>query len=118
MPEASYLSSPAQLDAIQELLDKNNNFIAANFNRDPAAGQIGFKYQNLAKAQSPKAVWIGCSDSRVPETTILQGNPGDYFVHRNVANIVSPTDFSLMAAIKYAIGIKNVKRIMICGSRP
>jgi carbonic anhydrase len=117
MPETSYLSSQAQIDAMSALLQKNEEFMRDNEYKNPITSIRRFKYKDLALHQSPKTFWIGCSDSRVPETTILKGNPGDYFVHRNVANIVSPTDFSLMAAIKFAVDIKEVKQIIICGSR-
>lgn len=71
---------------------------------------------SLAQDQHPRIMWIGCSDSRIPETTVLDLLPGDLYVHRNLANIVSTDDMSLLADVQYAVEILRVNHIIICGT--
>jgi carbonic anhydrase len=77
--------------------------------KDPAL------FERLSKGQSPQILWIGCADSRCPATTILGLNPGDVFVHRNIANILIPTDLNSLSVIHYAVQHIKVKHIVICG---
>ncbi|MEO1288588.1 MAG: carbonate dehydratase [Chloroflexota bacterium] len=72
-------------------------------------------FSDLSKQQHPKYLWIGCADSRVPETQIIQQRPGDIFVHRNVANVVVHSDLNCLSVIQYAVEVLEVEHIIVCG---
>lgn len=72
-------------------------------------------FLNLATGQSPKYMWIGCSDSRVAAESIAKLKPGDIFVHRNVANLVNPNDSNILAGIEFALFGLNIRKFIICG---
>lgn len=72
-------------------------------------------FNRLAKLQTPEFLWIGCSDSRVPSNQITGTQPGEIFVHRNVANLVINTDVNLLSVLDYAVNHLKVKHVIVCG---
>jgi carbonic anhydrase len=94
---------------LDNLLDNNAQWAARVQEQRP-----GF-FEDLAHQQAPEYLWIGCSDSRVPANQIVGLDPGDIFVHRNVANLVVHTDFNCLSVLQYAVEVLKVKHIIICG---
>ena len=88
------------------------------YNREWAAEQKqgnGSYFNELALGQTPAYLWIGCSDSRVPAESLLGVEPGQLFVHRNVANQIKPADGNAMSVLQYAVKVLKVKHIIVCG---
>jgi carbonic anhydrase len=91
------------------LLDNNKLWVSKNLEKDPDF------FNRLADGQQPPLLWIGCSDSRVPANEIIGAQPGEVFVHRNIANMVIHTDISMLSVLDYAVNVLNVKHIIVCG---
>ena len=91
------------------LLQDNKAWAAEMIANDP-----GF-FKNLSNLQTPVFLWIGCSDSRVPANQITNTQPGEIFVHRNVANLVINTDVNLLSVLDYAVNHLHVKHVIVCG---
>lgn len=94
---------------LSDLLTRNRAWADAKTLVDP-----GF-FKRLVGQQRPRYFWIGCSDSRVPATEIVDLDPGEMFVHRNVANLTTPTDPNFAAALQFAVDVLKVEHIIVVG---
>lgn len=97
------------MKSYEVLLNDNKHWAAKKLAEDP-----GF-FTRLLHVQSPEFLWIGCSDSRVPPDQITQTEPGEIFIHRNVANLVVNTDVNLMSVLDYAVNHLKIKHVVVCG---
>jgi len=95
--------------SIRPLLDRNRAWAA-----DVTARRPGF-FRELAAQQAPRYLWIGCADSRVPANEIVGLDPGELFVHRNVANLVVHTDLNCLSVLQFAIDVLKIKHVIVCG---
>lgn len=92
-----------------EIFQNNEKWVAEKLAMDPAY------FEQLSKGQSPEFLYIGCSDSRVTAEELMGANPGEVFIHRNVANLVVATDNNLNAVVQYAVEFLKIKHIIVCG---
>ncbi len=95
--------------SLVQLFENNRRWAARTVARDPHF------FETLSRQQSPKYLWIGCSDSRVPANEIVDLLPGELFVHRNVANVVVHTDLNCLSVLQYAVDVLHVEHVMIVG---
>ena len=93
----------------QEIFDNNQAWINEKLNHDANY------FENMSKGQSPNYLYIGCSDSRVTAEELMGASPGEVFVHRNIANMVSNLDLNSASVINYAVKHLKVKHVIICG---
>ena len=96
-------------DIYQDVFERNRQWVRQRTDEDPAF------FEKLAADQSPNFLFIGCSDSRVPASTIMGVDPGAVFVHRNVANVVFNTDVNALSTIHYAVDHLKVDHVVVCG---
>jgi carbonic anhydrase len=94
---------------IEKLLQNNQDFVAEKLALD-----ANF-FENSSKGQQPAFLWIGCADSRVPPNEITKTDPGDIFVHRNIANLVVQTDMNMLSVLQYAVEVLKVSHVIVCG---
>jgi carbonic anhydrase len=94
---------------LKEIFEKNKKWAQNIKDSDPEF------FSKLSEQQSPEFLWIGCADSRVPATEIADKMPGEFFVHRNIANLVIHTDLNCLSVIQYAVDNLKVKHIIVCG---
>lgn len=97
------------MTTLRNLLDNNRRWSDRIHRDDPHF------FENLAKQQTPKYLWIGCSDSRVPANQIIDLPPGEVFVHRNISNLVLHSDMNCLSVLQFAVDVLKVEHIMITG---
>ena len=100
---------PTDQITYEGLLQGNKDWVAATLLEDPEY------FKRLSAGQKPPILWIGCSDSRVPANQITNTNPGDIFVHRNIANVVVHTDMNMLSVLDYAVNVLEVEHVIVCG---
>jgi len=93
----------------KSLLDKNKAWVAETLSKDEKF------FDKLSEGQQPPLLWIGCADSRVPANQIIGAEPGEVFVHRNIANLVVHSDMNMLSVLDYAVNVLKVKHVIVCG---
>jgi carbonic anhydrase len=108
--ESGYDVAPSDdMSDLKELLANNKAWAEKITASDPEF------FNTLAQQQTPRYLWIGCSDSRVPATQLVGLQAGDMFVHRNVANVVVHTDFNCLSVLQFAVDVLQVSHVIVCG---
>jgi len=97
------------VESYKRMLLSNRAWIQERLTVDPTF------FERLGQPQKPEVLWIGCSDSRVPPDEITGTNPGEIFVHRNIANLVVHTDLNLLSVLQYAVHHLGVRHVIVCG---
>ena len=96
-------------DFYKKILENNKQWVEKKLAISPEF------FNNLAEGQQPPLLWIGCSDSRVPANEIIGAEPGEVFVHRNIANMVIHSDMNMLSVLDYAVNALKVKHVIVCG---
>ena len=97
------------MEKLKILFQKNREWTESKISKDPDY------FRRLAQTQDPLYLWIGCSDSRVPANEIVGLEPGELFVHRNVANVFPHTDFNCLSVLEYAVDLLKIQHVIVCG---
>ncbi len=97
------------METYYKLLKNNEEWSSSQVKEDPEY------FKRLSSIQKPEILWIGCSDSRVPADRITGTEPGEIFVHRNISNMVIPTDLNLLSVLQFAVEVLHIKHIIVCG---
>lgn len=96
-------------DFYKKIIDNNRIWSETKLSDDPQY------FEKLSKGQQPPLLWIGCSDSRVPANEVIGAQPGEVFVHRNIANMVVHSDMNMLSVLDYAVNVLKVKHVIVCG---
>jgi carbonic anhydrase len=96
-------------EIFENIFKNNKTWVQSKLDKDPDY------FKKLSMGQKPPILWIGCSDSRVPANEITGTEPGEIFVHRNIANMVIHTDMSMLSVLDYSVNILGVRHIIVCG---
>jgi carbonic anhydrase len=109
MSTEKYIHHDTSHITYESLLEGNRQWVEETLQEDP-----GY-FERLSSGQNPPILWIGCADSRVPANQITRTNPGEIFVHRNIANMVVHTDMNMLSVVDYAVNVLKVKHVIVCG---
>ena len=93
----------------KNIVKNNREWVESCISQDPEY------FRKLADRQQPPLLWIGCADSRVPANQIIGAEPGDVFVHRNIANMVVHSDMNMLSVLDYAVNVLKIKHVIVCG---
>ncbi|MBW2960259.1 carbonate dehydratase [Mesonia aestuariivivens] len=96
-------------DFYKKILDNNKKWVESKLDADPEF------FKRLENGQKPPLLWIGCADSRVPANEIIGTQPGEVFVHRNIANMVVHTDMNMLSVLDFAVNALKIEHIIVCG---
>lgn len=96
-------------DFYKQILENNKKWVERKLAINPEY------FKRLSEKQTPPLLWIGCSDSRVPANEIIGAEPGDVFVHRNIANMIIHSDMNMLSVLDYAVNVLKIKNIIVCG---